>query len=374
MELSATPSSYLYFSVLFVWFNLFTVGTKTSLVGAEEKMTVIDMGREVTLEFIRVTEAAALKASRWMGRGDKEAADQAAVDAMRGMLDLVSIRGTIIIGEGEKDKAPMLYIGEKVGGGGLRDPKVDIAVDPIDGTTLTSKGLPNAIAVIAVGNEGTLASFPSYYVNKIAVGPEARGSIDINDSVQANLERVAKASGARTRELTAIVLDRPRHSEIIAQVREAGARIKLISDGDVAGAIAAAMEDSGVNILFGIGGSPEAVLAAAALKCLGGEMQVQIWPRDDEERQKILDMGYSEGDFEKVYETEDLVKGDSIIFCATGITGGDFLPGVRYEGNMAITHSVAMRAKTTTVRYVTAHHDLDIKTIPSRTEAREVEI
>ena len=334
----------------------------------------IDMGREVTLEFIRVTEAAALKASRWMGRGEKEAADQAAVDAMRGMLDLVSIRGTIIIGEGEKDQAPMLYIGEKVGGGGLRDPKVDIAVDPIDGTTLTSKGLPNAISVIAVGNEGTLTSFPCYYVDKIAVGPTAKGSIDINAPVEDNLERVAKAYGARAGDLTAIVLDRPRHSEIIEKIRHAGARIKLISDGDVAGAIATAMEDSGVNILFGIGGAPEAVLAAAALKCLGGEMQVKMWPRDEEERGKILDMGYSDRDFDRVYGTEDLVKGDSIIFCATGITGGDFLPGVRYEGNVAITNSVAMRAKTTTVRYVTAHHNLDIKTIPSRTEAREIEI
>jgi fructose-1,6-bisphosphatase II len=290
------------------------------------------------------------------------------------MLDLVSIRGTIIIGEGEKDQAPMLYIGEKVGGGGLRDPKVDIAVDPIDGTTLTSKGLPNAISVIAVGNEGTLTSFPCYYVDKIAVGPTAKGSIDINDPVEANLERVAKAYGARAMDLTAIVLDRPRHSEIIEKIRYTGARIKLISDGDVAGAIATAMEDSGVNILFGIGGAPEAVLAAAALKCLGGEMQVKMWPRDQEEREKILDMGYSERDFDKVYGTEDLVKGDSIIFCATGITGGDFLPGVRYEGNIAITNSVAMRAKTTTVRYVTAHHNLDIKTIPSRTEAREIEI
>jgi fructose-1,6-bisphosphatase II len=344
------------------------------VVVIEKGSKMVDIGREVTLEFIRVTEAAALKASRWMGRGDKEAADQAAVDAMRGMLDLVSIRGTIVIGEGEKDKAPMLYIGEAVGGGGLRDPKVDIAVDPIDGTTLTSKGLPNAISVLAVGNEGTLSALPSYYVNKIAVGPQAKGSIDLNDSVQANLERVAKAYGARTRELTAIVLDRPRHSELMNQIRETGARIKLISDGDVAGAIATAMEGSGVNILLGKGGSPEGVLAAAALKCLGGEMQFKIWPRDDEERQKILDMGYSEGDFEKVYETEDIAKGDSIIFCATGITGGDFLPGVRYEGSIAITNSVAMRAKTTTVRYVTAHHDLDIKTIPSRAEAREVEI
>jgi fructose-1,6-bisphosphatase II len=343
-------------------------------MGAEEKMTVIDMGREVTLEFIRVTEAAALKASRWMGRGDKEAADQAAVDAMRGMLDLVSIRGTIIIGEGEKDQAPMLYIGEKVGGGGLRDPKVDIAVDPIDGTTLTSKGLPNAISVIAVGNQGTLTSFPCYYVDKIAVGPRGKGSININDPVEANLERVAKAYGARPMDLTAIVLDRPRHSEMIEKIRHTGARIKLISDGDVAGAIATAMEDSGVNILFGIGGAPEAVLAAAALKCLGGEMQVKMWPRDEEERAKILDMGYSDSDFDRVYETEDMVKGDSIIFCATGITGGDFLPGVRYEGTVAITNSVAMRAKTTTVRYVTAYHHLDIKTIPSRTEAREIGI
>lgn len=334
----------------------------------------MEIGREVTLEFIRVTEAAALKASRWMGRGDKEAADQAAVDAMRGMLDLVSIRGTIIIGEGEKDQAPMLYIGEKVGGGGVRDPKVDIAVDPIDGTTLTSKGLPNAISVIAVGNEGTLTSFPCFYVNKIAVGPQAKGSINIDDPVQVNLDRVARAYGGRAKDLTAIVLDRPRHSEIIAQIRETGARIKLISDGDVAGAIATAMEDSGVNILFGIGGAPEAVLAAAALKCLGGEMQVKMWPRDEEERRKILNMGYSEKDFDKVYETEEIAKGDSIIFCATGVTGGDFLPGVRYQGSVAITHSVAMRAKTTTVRYVTAYHHLDIKTIPSRTQAREIEI
>jgi fructose-1,6-bisphosphatase II len=335
---------------------------------------MIDMGREITLEFIRVTEAAALRASRWMGKGDKASADQAAVDAMRGMLDLVAIRGTIIIGEGEKDHAPMLYIGERVGGGGLRDHMVDIAVDPIDGTTLTSKGLPNAISVIAVGDEGTITSFPTYYVTKIAVGPQAKGCLDINEPVQANLERVAKAYGTRVSELTAVVLDRPRHAELISEIRETGARIKLISDGDVAGAIAAAMEDSGVNILFGIGGSPEAVLAAAALKCLGGEIQVKIWPRDDEERNKVFEMGYSETDLERVFETEDIVSGDSIIFCATGITGGDFLPGVRYEGNVAITHSVAMRAQTRTVRYVTAHHHLDIKTIPSRTEAREIQI
>jgi len=335
---------------------------------------MIDLGREVTLEFIRVTEAAALKASRWMGRGDKQAADQAAVDAMRGMLDLVNVRGRIVIGEGEKDQAPMLYIGERVGGGGLGDPEVDIAVDPIDGTTLTSKGMPNAISVIAVGDEGTLAPLPSYYANKIAVGPQARGCIDIDAPVKDNLERVAKVLGVGTAGLTAIVLDRPRHEQIINQIRKTGARIKLISDGDVAGAIATAMEDSGVNILFGIGGSPEAVISAAALKCLGGEMQVKLWPKDGEERKKILDMGYSEADLNRAYGTEDIAKGDSIIFCATGITGGDFLPGVRYEENVAITHSVSMRAKTRTVRYVTAHHHLDIKTIPSRTEAREIGI
>ncbi len=334
----------------------------------------MDRQREITLEFIRVTEAAALKASRWMGRGDKNAADQAAVDAMRGMLDLVSIQGTIVIGEGEKDEAPMLYIGERVGGGGPSDPKVDIAVDPIDGTTLTSRGLPNAISVIAVGNGGTLAALPSYYADKIAVGPQARGCIDINAPLKENLDRVARAYGVGTGELTAIVLDRPRHEKVIRRIRQCGARIKLISDGDVAGAIATAMEDSGVNILFGIGGSPEAVISAAALRCLGGEMQVKMWPRDEGERRKILDMGYSEADLDRVYETEDIAKGDSIIFCATGITGGDFLPAVRYDGSLAITHSVAMRARTRTVRYITAHHHLDIKTIPSRTEAREIEI
>ena len=335
---------------------------------------MVDLGREVTLEFIRVTEAAALKASRWMGRGDKNSADQAAVDAMRGMMDLVNVRGRIVIGEGEKDQAPMLYIGERVGGGGLRDPEVDIAVDPIDGTTLTSKGLPNAISVIAVGKEGTLSPLPTYYANKIAVGPEAKGSIDIDASVQENLESVAKVLGIRTGELTAIVLDRPRHEQIIQEIRQTGARIKLISDGDVAGAIATATEDSGVNILFGIGGSPEAVISAAALKCLGGEIQAKLWPRDEAERKKILEMGYSEADLNRAYGTEDMAQGDSIIFCATGITGGDFLPGVRYEENLAITHSVAMRAKTRTVRYITAHHHLDIKTIPSRTEAREIGI
>ncbi len=331
-----------------------------------------DLTREITLEFVRVTEAAALRASRWMGKGDKEAADRAAVDAMRGMLDLINIRGTIIIGEGEKDKAPMLYIGEKVGGGGIYDVEVDIAVDPLDGTTLTSKGLPNAISVIAAGNSGTIKSFPSFYVDKIAVGPVAKGCIDINDSVENNIKKVAKAYGCKVGEITAVILDRPRHKELIEKVRKVGARCKLISDGDVSGAISTAIEDSGVNILLGAGGAPEGVLAAAALKCLGGEIQVKIYPRDEEERKKLIEAGYT--NLDEVFTTDDLVKGDSIIFSATGVTGGDFLPAVRFEGNTAITHSVVMRARTKTVRYIKAIHHLDIKTIPSRTEEKEVKI
>jgi fructose-1,6-bisphosphatase II len=333
-----------------------------------------DISREFTLELVRVTEAAALKASRWVGKGDKEAADQAAVDAMRGMLDLINIKGTVVIGEGEKDEAPMLYIGEKVGGGGKDDPVVDIAVDPLDGTELTSQGKPNAVTVLAAGNKDSLTSFPSFYVDKIAVGPKAKGCIDINDTVANNLKMVARSYGRKVTELTAIVLDRPRHDKLIAEIRKVGTRIRLLPAGDVAGAIATAMENSEVDILFGVGGAPEGVLAAAALKCLGGEMQVKMYAKDDEEKKKLLKLGCKEKDFHKVYKTEDLVKGDSIIFSATGVTGGYFLPAVQYKGNMAITHSVVMRAKTRTVRYIKAYHHLDIKTIPSRKEEKEVGI
>jgi len=331
-----------------------------------------DLTREITLEFVRVTEAAALKASRWMGKGDKEAADQAAVDAMRGMLDLVAIRGRVIIGEGEKDEAPMLFIGERVGGGGIYDPEVDIAVDPLDGTSLTAKGLPNALSVMAAGNAGTIKSFPSFYVDKIAVGPGAKGQIDINAPVEENLKRVAKAYACHISELTVVILERPRHGDLIERVRRSGARCKLISDGDVSGAISTSIEDSGVDLLLGIGGAPEGVLAAAALRCLGGEIQVKMFARDEAEKKRILDAGY--GDLEQVYCTEDLAKGDSIIFAATGVTGGDFLPGVRFSGHTAITHSVVMRARTRTVRYIKAIHHLDTKTIPSRGQQREVEI
>jgi fructose-1,6-bisphosphatase II len=234
--------------------------------------------------------------------------------------------------------------------------------------------MPNAVSVLAAGNSGAIKSFPSFYVDKIAVGPRAKGCIDINDSVKNNLTKVAKAHECKVSDLTATILDRPRHNDIISQVRRMGARIRLLSDGDVAGAIATAMEDSEVNILFGIGGAPEGVLAAAGLKCLGGEIQVRMYAKDDEEKRKLLALGYKEKDFKTIYTTEDLVSGESIIFSATGVTGGYFLPAVTYYGNMAITHSVVMRAKTKTVRYVKAYHHLDIKTIPSRGEGKEVEI
>ncbi len=333
-----------------------------------------DMTREITLEFVRVTEAAALKSSRWMGKGDKKAADKAATDAMRGMLDLVNINGRVVIGEGEKDEAPMLYIGERVGGGGIHDARVDIAVDPLDGTTLTSKGLPGAISVLAAGNEGTLMALPTFYADKIAVGPAAKDAVDINDTVRNNLKRVAKAYDFKIGELTVVILDRPRHQKMIEEVRATGARVKLISDGDVAGAISCAIRSSGSNILMGVGGAPEAVLAAAALKCLGGEIQIKLWPRDDAEKKKLADAGFKKKDLEKVYSTEDLCRGDSIIFTATGVTGGDFLDAVLFEGDTSETHSVVMRARTRTVRYIKAVHQLKIKTVPSRSESREVGI
>jgi fructose-1,6-bisphosphatase II len=333
-----------------------------------------DMTREITLEFGRVTEAAALKASRWLGKGDKNGADKAATDAMRGMLDLVNINGRVVIGEGEKDEAPMLYIGERVGGGGIHDPKVDIAVDPLDGTNLTSKGLPGAISVLAAGNKGTISALPSFYADKIAVGPAAKGCIDLNDTVRNNLKRVAKALDFHIGDLTVVMLDRPRHRKLIEEVRRAGARVKLITDGDVAGAISTAIMSSGSNVLMGIGGSPEAVLAAAALKCLGGEIQVRLWPRDDQENKKLADLGYKKKDLELIYTMEDLCKGDSIIFSATGVTGGDFLDAVLFEGDTATTHSVVMRARTRTVRYIKAVHQLKMKTVPSRSESREVGI
>lgn len=315
------------------------------------------MERELALEFVRVTEAAALSSGRLMGRGDKEAADRAAVDAMRTVFDTININGTVVIGEGEMDEAPMLYIGEKVGMGS--EPSVDVAVDPLEGTNLVAKGLPNALAVVAVAPRGCLLHAPDIYMEKIAVGPRAKGCINLDASVEENLKAVARALERSVRDLTAIILERPRHARIIEEIRAAGARVKLISDGDVSAAIATALENTGVDILFGIGGAPEGVIAAAALKCLGGEMQARLKPEDESEMARVLKMGLGQPD--KLLLLEDLVKGDDVIFAATGITDGDMLGGVRYRGRTAETHSLVMRGMTGTIRNIYATHILDRK-------------
>lgn len=315
------------------------------------------MDRELALEFVRVTEAAAIACGRWMGKGDKIASDQAAVDAMREAFDTVSIKGTIVIGEGEMDEAPMLYIGEEVGGGGF---EVDIAVDPLEGTNLVAKGLPGSIAVIAIAPKGGLLHAPDMYMDKIAVGPKAAGKIDINAPVKENLKAVASAMDRKVEDLTVVILDRPRHDKIVKEVREAGARIKLISDGDVSPAINAAIEGTGVHMLLGIGGAPEGVIAAAALKCLGGDMQGRLYPENDAEIARAKSMGIH--DINKVLTIDDLVHGEDVMFAATAITDGDLLRGVNYFGGGVRTHSIVMRYKTGTVRFVDAIHKLDRKT------------
>jgi fructose-1,6-bisphosphatase II len=308
--------------------------------------------RNLGMELVRVTEAAAMAGARWMGRGDKEAADGAAVDAMRAVLSGVSMDGIVVIGEGEKDEAPMLYNGEAIGDG--HPPLVDIAVDPIDGTTLTSLGRPNAIAVIALSERGTMFNpGPCVYMEKIATGPEAADAIDLTASVKANLKWVAKALRKDVADVTAVILDRPRHTQIIRECREAGARIRLIPDGDVAGAIMTAWPESGADILFGIGGTPEGVIAACALKCLGGVIQGRLTARDEAERQKAVDMGY---DLDKVLTLDDLVSGDDVFFSATGITDGELLRGVRFRGDGANTQSLVMRSKSGTIRKIDATH------------------
>ncbi len=310
--------------------------------------------RNLAMELVRVTEAAALSAGRWMGKGNKEMVDQSAVDAMRRALDGVDMDGVVVIGEGEKDEAPMLYIGEQVGNGS--PPQVDVAVDPVDGTRLLALGLSGALAIVAIAERGTMYSAPPgvFYMQKIAVGPAARHVIDINASVATNLNRIAHVRDSRIDDLTVVILDRPRHADIIRQIREVGARIRLISDGDVAAVILAAMEDyRGVDVLMGIGGAPEAVLAAAALKCIGGEIQCKIWPRSDEEREKLKADGI---DLERVYHTDDLVSGNDVSFAATGITGGEILDGVQYFGWGARTSSVMMRSRSGTIRYIHARH------------------
>ena len=311
--------------------------------------------RNLALELVRVTEAAALAASRWMGRGDKEGADGAAVDAMRIVLSSVQMDGLVIIGEGEKDEAPMLYNGEHIGDG--TPPAVDIAVDPIDGTTLTALGRGGAIAVIAMSERGSMFDpGPCVYMEKIAVGPDAAGAIDITASPTENLKAVAAAKGEDVRDLTAVILDRDRHGDLISEVREAGARVRLIPDGDVAGAISTAWPESGADVLFGIGGTPEGVITAAALKAMGGAMQCKLWPRNDAERKAAVQAGY---DLDAVLTQDDLVKSDNCFFAATGITDGELLQGVHYDKRGASTQSLVMRSKSGTVRLVNAIHRID---------------
>ncbi len=318
-------------------------------------MTGEQPDRNLALDIVRVTEAAALAASRWMGRGDKEGADGAAVDAMRLVLGSVPMDGIVVIGEGEKDEAPMLYNGESIGDGS--PPRVDIAVDPIDGTTLTSKGRGNALSVIALSERDTMFNpGPCVYMEKIAVGPDCKGLIDLSRSPAENIEAIAKHRGETTRDVTAVILERDRHTDLIAEVRATGARIRLISDGDVAGAISTAWPESGADILFGIGGTPEGVIAAAALKCIGGDMQGRLWPRDVHERTAAIEQGY---DLDRVLQLDDLVQGDNCFFAATGVTDGELLKGVRYFKNGASTQSLVMRSKSGTVRLINARHDID---------------
>ncbi len=307
------------------------------------------------MELVRVTESAALAAARWVGRGDKMGADGAAVDAMRTVLATVPMDGIVVIGEGEKDEAPMLFNGERVGDG--TPPLTDVAVDPIDGTTLTALGRANAIAVIAVSERGTMFDpGPCVYMNKIAVGPDAVGSIDITASPTNNIKWVAKAKGESVRDLTVVVLDRPRHDDLIAEVRSTGARVKLITDGDIFGAIATGWRDAGVDMLIGVGGTPEGVTAAAALKCMGGEIQGMLAPRNDEERDAAIAAGY---DLSAVLTTDDLVRGDNSFFAATGVTDGELLRGVRFDRHGARTQSLVMRSRSGTVRLIDAFHRLD---------------
>jgi fructose-1,6-bisphosphatase II len=310
--------------------------------------------RNLALELVRVTEAGAMAAGRWVGRGDKEGGDGAAVDAMRELVNSVSMRGVVVIGEGEKDNAPMLYNGEEVGNGD--GPPCDFAVDPIDGTTLMAKGIANAISVLAVSERGTMYD-PSavFYMNKIAVGPEAVDVIDITVPIGENIRRVAKAKSVSVSDLTVCILDRPRHKQLIADVREAGARCRLISDGDVAGAISACRPNTSTDLLIGIGGTPEGIIAAAAIRCMGGAIQGQLAPKDDEERQKAIDRGY---DLDQILHTEDLVSGENVFFCATGVTDGDLLKGVHYYGGGCTTQSIVMRSKSGTVRMIEAYHRL----------------
>lgn len=317
------------------------------------------MDRDLSLNLARVTEAAALSGARFLGKGDKNGADGAAVDAMRRMFDTVHIRGTVVIGEGEIDEAPMLYIGEEIGTRHQSDEAVDIAVDPIDGTTAIANGMNNAIAVVAVAPEGCLLHAPDVYMKKIAAGPKAKGAIRLEDSVEENIRRVSEAIGKAPEEMTISVLDRPRHDDLIKQIRATGARIKKIKDGDIVTAIYTCFEESGIDMIMGIGGAPEGVIAAAALKCLGGDFQGKLVATDDAQKERVAKSG---ADPEKIFTIEDLVKGDEVIFAATGVSNGDLLKGVHYmKDNKATTQSLVLRLPSKTVRFIDSVHDLKNK-------------
>lgn len=315
------------------------------------------MDRNLALEVVRVTEAAAIAAARHMGRGERDHADHLAVEAMRRTFDRIDIRGTVVIGEGERDEAPMLYIGEHVGGGWQgddeRSPKVDIAVDPLEGTNLCATGAPDACAVIAMAEEGQFLNAPDTYMEKIAVGPKSKGVIDLRESWTWNLERIAKSRNKKVSEMTAIILDRDRHAELIGEVRQAGARIRLIGDGDVAGAIMTIKDDSGIDVLFGTGGAPEGVISAAALRCVGGDMQARLRWRSDEERERARGMGIKDGD--KIYQIDELAAGH-VLFAATGVTKGLFLDGVNFVGGGCTSQSMVMRSASGTIRVINSTH------------------
>ncbi|WP_103500933.1 MULTISPECIES: class II fructose-bisphosphatase [Streptomyces] len=310
--------------------------------------------RNLALELVRVTEAGAMASGRWVGRGDKNGADAAAVRAMRALVSTVSMNGVVVIGEGEKDEAPMLYNGERVGDG--TGAECDVAVDPVDGTTLTAKGMGNAVSVLAVADRGAMFD-PSavFYMDKLVTGPEAAEFVDIDAPVAVNIRRVAKAKGGSPEDVTVCVLDRPRHEDIVREIRASGARIRFIADGDVAGAIAAVRDGTGVDLLLGIGGTPEGIIAACAIKCLGGTIQGKLWPKDAAERQQALDAGH---DLDRVLHTDDLVSGDNVFFVATGITDGDLLRGVRYRAETATTQSLVVRSKSGTIRQIDSTHRL----------------
>src|SRR6476659_1819715 len=348
------------------------------------KQNYQDIERVIEVDFVRATEAAALNSLRWLGRGDKEAADAAASDAIRGMFDLMNICGEVVIGEGIKDEAPGIFKGEQLGMWLPGAPQFDIALDPIDGTTNISKGMPNSITCIAAaspedGVKVALRDIPSFYMMKLSYGPAVTRAMQIagietvklESPVEETLLAVAQALNKRVQDVVVMMLDRPRHKEIVAEIRRVGASLRMIGDGDIAAAIGPAIAGSGIDIYFGIGGSPEAVLAAAALKCLGGDMQCKMWPRDDKERTRLIADGV-EADLDRVFYADDLANGKNIIFCATGISDSALLPGVKARGGvMAITHSILMRAKSKTVRFIRARHDLQIKTIRLRSDNRE---